>query len=236
MQQSWPKLEELSIAGLKSAENGPSSEEDDMWDWEYQEEEEAAAAALANEGGEDEGVSALDVGEKSASPQVREKPVGLKQLRLVDPDVPYLELALVLKDVCMSQLLSGLVTDLRNPQSPKTLKKLQLSRPTPSLSRYGLASTMLRFGNNLTELTLDVLTSWHPRPKPEAGTPKIPFPLRPKDFVAGQPSDELLSNISTYPYILDALMPYLPHLTTCHWDGPLASTSVFSFFPISLKT
>lgn len=81
---------------------------------------------------------------------------------------------------------------------------MTLSRPTPRLSRYGLASTFLTFFTNLTNLQLDAAPGWYPRPKP---TTKVPFPSKPKTYEIGKPTDTLLVSISSYPYFLVSSLP-----------------------------
>lgn len=96
-----------------------------------------------------------------------------------------------------------------------------------------MASIILKFGSRLTDLTITVnSSSWHPRAKPSSRpTP----PIRPKNYVAGTPTPLMLNAIDNYVYFLDAVLPYLPHLVSLSWDGELASTSAFSFFPVSLN-
>lgn len=138
-------------------------------------------------------------------------------------------------------------------QSKDTLTKLQISRPTVMLSRWGLASLFLNFSANLTTLILDCPATWHPKPKP---TTRLAFPFKRKDYKVGDPQNKDVSRvaplpserradlsphtqldaIAKYTYFLDALAPYLPKLVTIAWTGPIASTSVFSFFPGCLKT
>lgn len=50
------------------------------------------------------------------------------------------------------------------------------------------------------------------------------------------PTPSTIKAIKDYPYILDALMPYLPRLAELNFDGDLASHNVFLYFPLSLKT
>lgn len=45
-----------------------------------------------------------------------------------------------------------------------------------------------------------------------------------------------MNAIARYTYLLDALLPYLPHVQNLAWTGDIASTSLFSFLPPSLKT
>lgn len=113
-----------------------------------------------------------------------------------------------------------------------TLKSLVIDNPTSALDRYGLASIILRFGSRLTELTLAVAGNWHPRSKPSS---RINPPARVKNYVHGSPSSAMLGAIDNYVYFLDAVVPYLPHLNKLQWDGNLASTTVFSVLPVSLK-
>ncbi|KAM0746416.1 hypothetical protein T439DRAFT_138421 [Meredithblackwellia eburnea MCA 4105] len=60
--------------------------------------------------------------------------------------------------------------------------------------------------------------------------------MRPKNYKSGEHNDSLIAAISSYPHLIDAMLPYLIHLKTLRWDGPLASTSAFSFMPTTLKT
>ncbi|GAA5869851.1 hypothetical protein JCM1840_007654 [Sporobolomyces johnsonii] len=140
---------------------------------------------------------------------------GLKTLILDDFPVPHAELNLIL---CNSQ---------------QTLTKLHLRHPDHEFSRVGLASTLLIYGANLTELELVLPNGWSYRYRRHS---ELPFPLRPKDYQNGKPQDELLSQIAKYPHIVDAIMPYLPNLKTLKLEGPQASTNVFSYFPPSLRT
>ncbi|KAL8277057.1 hypothetical protein RQP46_010591 [Phenoliferia psychrophenolica] len=197
------ELADLTLAFLRPAEAGPSSEEAALWDQEYyssQVEEEEAGTREAD-----------DYTPKDKKP----KPKGLHTLKLLDPAIPSLELALILKD------------------SHDKLKTFVLSRPTLRLSRFGLASTFLQCCLNLTELRLDTAPNWYPIQKP---IHKVPVPSKPKDHVPGKPSDEYLRAVAAYPYFLDAVINSMPHLVTLRFDGPLASTALFSFMPKSLKT
>ncbi|KAK4698904.1 hypothetical protein P7C70_g7364, partial [Phenoliferia sp. Uapishka_3] len=193
------ELNDLTIASLRAADEGPSMEEDSMWEDEFYTPEEDE-----DEEAEDDEV------------ENKQKPSGLKSLKLLDPAVPFSELALILKD------------------SKDTLQTLVLSRPTTRLSRFGLSSLFLRLCSNLTDLRLDIVPTWFPIAKPIISKP--PYPTRPKNYVVGKPTDEQLTAIATYPYFLDAVLPYLTHLKTLRFDGALASTSCFSFMPVSIKT
>ncbi|ORY91720.1 hypothetical protein BCR35DRAFT_74868 [Leucosporidium creatinivorum] len=105
----------------------------------------------------------------------RSKPKGLKTLKLLDPDAYEDELSLLLK------------------HSADTLIKLQISRPSQELSRWGLASIFLNYGSNLTSVVLDCPGSWQPMAKP---TIKRAFPCKRKDYKAGAPSDKDVSLVS----------------------------------------
>lgn len=117
-------------------------------------------------------------------------------------------------------------------QSRKTLKELFIANPTERLTRSGLANIVLEFGHNLTTLNLSVRPHWHTLAKP--ATPP-PIPPRPKNYRPGMPNASTVKAIKDYPYILDALMLYLPRLTDLTFDGDIASHNVFLYFPLSLK-
>ncbi|GAA5910829.1 hypothetical protein JCM5296_003381 [Sporobolomyces johnsonii] len=142
---------------------------------------------------------------------------GLKTLILPDePNIPPAELDLILRN------------------SQQTLSKLHFRNADfASFTRFSLASTLLTYGANLTELVFVHAYDWDYRSKRHH---ELPFPLRPKDYQNGKPQDEHLNQFAKYPYILDAVLPYLPKLKVLKFAGAHASTNVFSYFPASLKT
>ncbi|KAI5476909.1 hypothetical protein MNV49_007081 [Pseudohyphozyma bogoriensis] len=217
LQNSWPELEQLVLYNLRPADDGPMWEEDEMWDLKYELEEEAEDED-DEESDDEEEKEALDVNDPEWNPvqqkkaKGREKPKGLKTLDLFDPDVGHGELSMLLRD------------------SKSTLQILLLSRFTTTLTRHGLAHVLLNFGANLTELTIESTPTWW---APTRAT-KPSFPFKKKDYVAGQPEQHLIKTVAEYPHFLDVALQYLPHLTFLSWEGPLASSSVFSFFPSSL--
>ncbi|GAA5914944.1 hypothetical protein JCM5296_006498 [Sporobolomyces johnsonii] len=147
--------------------------------------------------------------------RTRTRAKGLKTLALHQPDIRGDELGYILRD------------------SQETLTTLHICHPGPSFQRFALATTLLTYGANLTELNLELSATWSPKPKPIV---KVPFPLRPKNYENDEPQPELLFKIAAYPYILDAVVPYLPKLEILKFDGPQASTSIFSYLPASLRT
>lgn len=238
--RNWCELNDMTVVGLKGAEEGPSREEDDMWDYEFLEEQEDSVEE------ESEYEDAKDIMDKSQGDGVgrgkkrekkerppKVKPKGLTKLALLDPDAPFTEIALLLKDVRVFSPFCRNADERVLSQSRESLKDVVLSKPTDVLTRYGLSSTVLNFFTNVTYLSLEITPSWHPKAKPVL---KVPIPPRPKDYVGGKPDEDLIQKIGNYPYFLDAVVPYLPNLKTLTWDGHLASTAVFSFFPMSLKT
>ncbi|GAA6046354.1 hypothetical protein JCM3770_004879 [Rhodotorula araucariae] len=225
MQQSWPDLESLIVANLKPAGDGPSDEEDEMWDLveelEQGDWERSQAKSRAKDGDADEDDNAIDKGKNQANGSdvlIGDKPKrrGLKSLVLAGFNITGSEMDLLLQD------------------SADTLKSLMLIRPGYLYGRFELASTLLHFGHKLTYLELLLPANWDPSPKVVAGIPKPVYPVRPKDYIVGKPTHEHLKKISSYTYLLDAVMPYLPNLKNLRFEGPYASTSVFSFFPPTL--
>jgi len=120
-------------------------------------------------------------------------------------------------------------------QSTKSLNNLILSRPGIGFTRFGFASTLLTYGHSLTSLEIVLPQSWYPKPALTEPFKSAP-PLKPKGYVAGKPSSELLTKVTEYRFILDAVMPYLPNLKKIGWNGPQASTTLFSLMPAGLKT
>lgn len=93
LQNHWPAMEDLAIAHLRTAEDGPAREEDDMWDHEFQDSDEDEAGD-EDEDDEEEGdeTEKAEGAEKEEDPnalaiQAKDKvePKGLKKLRLTDP-------------------------------------------------------------------------------------------------------------------------------------------------------
>ncbi|GAA5904713.1 hypothetical protein JCM6882_008354 [Rhodosporidiobolus microsporus] len=201
--KSWPELEELTVQGLKSGDDGPMGEMDDFWyDVDYDEEEE-----------DQDWMDEEEIEER----RNRVKPKGLKKVVLYGFDLGEAELTPLLRD------------------SKETLTQLTLTRPGLDFMRRDFAMTMLTFGHKLTILDLSIPTNWYPVPAPGNGVTKKPFPVRPKNYKVGAPKHDHVTKIAEYHYLLDAVMPYLPALKEVRWDGPIASTSVFSFFPPSLS-
>ncbi|GAA5928157.1 uncharacterized protein JCM15063_003801 [Sporobolomyces koalae] len=145
------------------------------------------------------------------------KRVGLKRLSLTDFDTTYSE---------MSFILEG---------SEETLRNLDVCNPPDYFTRYDFALMMLEYGHKLTTLSLSLPSTWEPFPPP-IGTFKGNVPPKPKNYVVGDPSGEVLERIADYRYILDAILPYLPKLERLTWDGPQASSGIFAQLPPSLKT
>ncbi|GAA5971855.1 hypothetical protein JCM11641_001540 [Rhodosporidiobolus odoratus] len=158
----------------------------------------------------------LEEEEKKLIEEEKKKRKGLKKIELFNLEADANELEEVLKD------------------SKETLIEFTLSRPSLDYDRQGLASTLLTFGAKLTSLVLVLPPIWHTAPRPGNGVPKKPFPVKSKDYKVGKPDYATLSKIADYHYVLDAIMPYLPALKELRFDGPHASTSIFSFFPPSL--
>lgn len=152
------------------------------------------------------------------SEKKKEKRPGLKAVRMIEPDVDFAEFQLIIKN------------------SAKTLTALEIVSPSIALSRFGLASIILTFGTNLTELTLNIQSTWWPIPKSTNALTKPAFMIRPKTQKVGEPEETLLRAISLCPHFLDATVGHMPSLKMCKWDGPLASTAVFSAFPSSVTT
>lgn len=114
------ELHDLTVAFLRSAEDGPSFEEDAMWDSEYFATEEDDAAGTRE---------AFDYDGEPELPVAKQKPKGLTALKLLDPSVPSLELALILKDVSIFPTCSTIHrTDARRPQSRATRSRRSCSR------------------------------------------------------------------------------------------------------------
>jgi hypothetical protein len=94
---------------------------------------------------------------------------------------------------------------------------------------------MLTFGHTLTILDLSLPSTWYPKPKLTESFKHNP-PLRPKGYVHGKPSSELLGKVTDYHFILDAVMPYLPNLKKLTWSGPQATHNLFNLMPAGLTT
>lgn len=251
MQESWTELETLVVTNLKPAEEGPYDEEEEMWDlvevaedaeW-FREQEERDAKKKREEEGEEEGESMaaakaeeLKVAVEKIDGTDGDKPkrAGLKTLALLGFNVTGSEMDLILQDVRRSLSLRRALADSCRVQSAQTLETLQLARPGYLYSRFELASTLLSFGHKLTTLDLTLPAAWDPVPKLTAGIPGPAFPPRPKDYIVGKPKSEHLRKIATYTYPLDACMSYLPNLKKLRFEGPYASTSIFSFLPPTL--
>ncbi|GAA5851816.1 hypothetical protein JCM9279_001895, partial [Rhodotorula babjevae] len=220
MQRSWPDLEVLIVSGLKPAEDGPQHEEDEMWDI-VQDLEDAAwdekQRSKLGDKDKDEGEGGeVVVTDGAGDKKVVRKPKGLTSLQLDGFNLTGSEMQLLLQD------------------SVKTLKDLMLRDPGYLFSRTQLASTLLQFSHHLTDLDLSLPASWDPAPKISASASSPVYPVRPKDYVVGKPTPEHLKKLSGYTYLLDAVLPYLPKLKNLRFEGPYASTSVFSFFPSTL--
>lgn len=235
----WLEMEDLTITRLREAGEGPPEEDEAMWDREYEEEEESEEEESEEEESENDGESNSDSqGDEDYSENnestvknttnlntaesiveeegviEKKQPKGLKRLALFDVDAPFDELNLILK------------------HSKATLETLCI-RPTATLSRYGMASIFLTYGANLRSLKIECAQDWWPLPKPVNRTP---VPPKSKDYISGEPTDIDISNVGQHPYLLDAILPYLPKLSTLNFDGNLASTALFSTMPKSLNT
>ncbi|BGP15043.1 hypothetical protein JCM10213_002812 [Rhodosporidiobolus nylandii] len=207
MKHSWPELERLTVQGLKSGDAGPVWEDDEMWEEVEDDNDDADTSWMSEE----------ELKEHEEERKNKVKCKGLQKIELFTPDASYEELEVLLSD------------------SKQTLDHFSLHRPGFNFTRFGLASTLLTFGAKLTVLDLGLPSSWYPTPKPGNGVPKKPFPVKPKGYKPGNPTHDSLIKISEYHFLLDAIMPYLPNLKELRFDGPHASTSIFSFFPPSLS-
>jgi len=249
MQRSWPDLEVLIVNGLKPAEDGPQHEDDEMWDI-VQDLEDAAwdekQRSKLGDKDKDEGEAGeggkVVVKDGAGDKKVARKPRGLTSLQLDGFNLTGSEMDLILQDVRLPPSSTSPSSSCRpaadafssRPQSAKTLKDLLLRDPGYLFSRTQLASTLLQFGHHLTDLELRLSASWDPAPKLLASATSPVYPVRPKDYVVGKPTPEHLRKLSGYTYLLDAVLPFLPKLKQLRFEGPYASTSVFSFFPQSL--
>lgn len=244
---SWPELEDLSVRYLLESGAGPGREEDEMWedhyaaledseeDYEdcYSEDSDSDNSASGVSGGGGDGRTAKEslCEEGGDSTKGEKKQNGLKGVNLFEVDAPEEEIALLLQHVRRRPRLWRLLT---LAQSRETLVSLVL-RPTPALTRIGLASLVLNFGVHLTEFSLDVASNWNTLVPLKAGTRK-PTPLRPKDYEYGAPTEAVLDVVARHTFLLDALLPYLQHLQALRWNGPLASTQAFAVMAATVKT
>ncbi|BGP23845.1 hypothetical protein Rt10032_c05g2438 [Rhodotorula toruloides] len=234
MQQSWLDLENLIVVDLRPAEDGPTAEEDEMWDlvdefendeWLRKREAEKPKKGEKKDSDGEAGESAEKKEDKETAKEKddygdfkmnKKRPHGLKSLQLFGFNLTGSEMDLILQD------------------SRQTLQTLLLQKPGHLFSRYELASTLLTFGTHLTVLDLNLPANWDPAPKAIAGFPKPVFPVRPKDYKPGKTTSAHLSEVAEYTYVLDAVLGYLPNLKSLSIIGPYASTSIFSAFPPSL--
>ena len=64
---------------------------------------------------------------------------------------------------------------------------------------------MLTYGHSLTFLDLNLPSSWYTKPKLTEDF-KLNPPLKPKGYVHGKPSSELIGKVTEYHFILDAVL------------------------------
>ncbi|GAA5883889.1 hypothetical protein JCM16303_007439 [Sporobolomyces ruberrimus] len=214
IQKSSPNLNALTVQYLKSGYEADEDEDAEMWDQADREEDLERLEAEEEENEADDRPSEMHKTDRKVD---RVKQKGLKALSLFDFDVSSEEIAIILR------------------HSKKTIVELALQRPGTSFGRYDAALVFLRFGHTLTHVNLALPSTWSP--KPALTQPFKPNPpMKPKGYVTGQPSHELLTKVAAYHYILDAILPFLPNLKNLGWNGPIASSYAFALMPPSLKT
>lgn len=139
--RNWRELEDLTVLGLKGAEEGPAREEDDMWDYEFLEEhedsvEEESEYEDAKDGMEEsqgDGEGKAKKREKRARPE-KLKAKGLAKLALLDSDAPFTEIALLLKDVSSFRCSAGTLTNGSCRRSLAKRSRTSFSRGRRTLS------------------------------------------------------------------------------------------------------
>ena len=218
LEEDWLELDELVVASLESGSAGPLAEAEQMW----------AHLGDLHGGHEDSSAEYPDADSMSIEPamlatsteafpkaQLKPKPKGITRICLDKPNAPGPEIELLLR------------------HSRGKLERLALIHPTRALSRFGLCSLLLNFGANLTDLVIEVTPAW---PVNSRRTVLREFPKLSKPAKDGRQTDAAISAVAGYVYLLDAALEHLPNLEYLKFDGPLASTSVFSHFPSSLGT
>ncbi|KDE07862.1 hypothetical protein MVLG_01956 [Microbotryum lychnidis-dioicae p1A1 Lamole] len=230
MNTAWRELEELTVHGLRPSLDGTIDEEHCMWtelgqNFGMEDAKEHAAVSMACRAANlATNVEALREKLGRHLPE-GPKPRGLTALKLTHPLAPATEWSHILQ------------------YSSDTLKILDIVHPFASVTPQGLASTLLTFGVNLTHLSIDVESTWIAdtrdsslltRDEPRRTSGKGP-PPRPKDYVNGRPTAQVVNGIAKYPFLLDAIVPYLRNLKNLSWTGRLASPPMFFSFPPSLS-